>query len=51
VITKGNLKCDVGSKGLVLASEVVIFKAFSDLCPHTIVGVDEIGKAFGNLAY
>jgi len=41
----------MGSKGLILTSEVYIFKALSNLCPHSIVGSHEVGKIFGNLEY
>ena len=49
MITKCNLECDVGGNGFVLISEVIDFEALSDLCPHMIVDLHEVGQIFGNL--
>ena len=43
MVTIRKLECDVGGKWLVLVPEVIGFEALSDLCPHTIVEVHEVG--------
>ena len=45
MVTECKLECDVGGKGLIQILEVmvIIFEALSDLCPHTIVSLHEVG--------